>query len=130
MLNGQGKRHLPAVEGDAPLETSLDIEVAHAICPGCTLLLIEASSASLAAFEEATDTAARLGADEISLSWGEAEPAQVVQEGAALDHPGVVITAAAGDTGYLNWASPEAERGRPEYPASSPDVIAVGSTRF
>ncbi len=128
VLNGQGKRHLPAVEGDAPLETSLDIEVAHAICPGCTLLLIEASSASLAAFEEATDTAARLGADEISLSWGEAEPAQVVQEGAALDHPGVVITAAAGDTGYLNWASPEAERGRPEYPASSPDVIAVGGT--
>ncbi len=52
----------------------------------------------------------------------------MVQGGAAVDHPGVVITAAAGDTGYLNWASPEAERGRPEYPASSPDVIAVGGT--
>ena len=128
VLDGQGKRHLPPVEGDAPLETSLDVEVAHAVCPGCDLLLIEASSASLAAFEEATDTAARLGADEISISWGEAEPAQVVKGGAAFDHPGVVITAAAGDTGYLNWASPEAERGRPEYPASSPDVIAVGGT--
>ena len=128
VLDAQGKRHLPPVEGDAPLETSLDVEVAHAVCPGCDLLLIEASSASLAAFEEATDTAARLGAEEVSISWGEAEPAQVIEGGAAFDHPGVVITAAAGDTGYLNWASPEAERGRPEYPASSPDVIAVGGT--
>jgi hypothetical protein len=128
IVNGEGKRHLPAVEGDAPLETSLDVEVAHAVCPGCDLLLVEASSASLAAFEEATDTAVRLGAQEISISWGEPEPAQVADSGAAFNHPGVVITAAAGDTGYLNWASPEAERGRPEYPASSPDVIAVGGT--
>ena len=90
VLNGQGKHHLPAVEGNAPLETSLDVEVAHAVCPGCSLLLVEASSASLAAFEEATDTAARLGADEISISWGEAEPLQVVEEGAAVDHPGIV----------------------------------------
>ncbi len=130
VVNGEGKHHLPVVEGNAPLETSLDVEVAHAVCPGCNLLLVEASAASLAAFEEATDTAARLGADEISISWGEAEPAQVLEGGAAFDHSGVVITAAAGDTGYLNWASPEAERGRPEYPASSPDVIAVGGTEL
>lgn len=129
VVNGQGQRHpLPAVEGDVPLETSLDVEVAHAVCPGCSLLLVEASSATLAAFEEATDTAARLGAQEISISWGEGEPAQAPGEGAAFDHPGIAITAAAGDTGYLNWASAEAERGRPEYPASSPDVIAVGGT--
>jgi Subtilase family len=128
VFNGEGKRHPPAVEGNAPLETSLDVEVAHAVCPGCNLLLVEASSESLPAFEEATDTAARLGADEISISWGGAEPEQVVDGGAAFDHPDVVITAAAGDTGYLNWASPEAERGRPEYPAASPDVIAVGGT--
>lgn len=70
VVNGQGKKHVPAVEGNAPLETSLDVEVAHAVCPGCSLLLVEASSASLAAFEEATDTAASLGADEISISWG------------------------------------------------------------
>ncbi len=128
IVNGEGKRPLPAVEGDAPEETSLDVEVAHAICPGCSLLLVEASSESLAAFEEATDTAVRLGAEEISISWGEAEPATVLEEGAAFDHPGTVITVAGGDTGYLNWASPEAERGRPEYPASSPDVVAVGGT--
>ncbi len=129
VLNGEGKRSpLPAVEGEAPLETSLDVEVAHAVCSGCKLLLIEASAGTLAAFELATDTAARLGAQEISISWGEGEPASVPEEGAAFDHPGVVITASAGDTGYLNWASAEAERGRPEYPASSPDVLAVGGT--
>ncbi len=98
------------------------------MCPGCALLLVEARSASLPAFEEATDTAARLGAGEISISWGEGEPAQAPGGGAAFDHPGIVITASAGDTGYLNWGSPEPERGRPEYPASSPDVIAVGGT--
>ncbi|MGO9489720.1 MAG: S8 family serine peptidase [Solirubrobacteraceae bacterium] len=129
VVNGAGeKRPLPAVQEEAPLETSLDVEVAHAVCPGCDLLLVEAASETLAAFEEATDTAVRLGADEISISFGEAEPASVVEGGAAFDHPGVVITAPAGDTGYLNWSSPEAERGRPEYPASSPYVIAVGGT--
>ena len=48
VVNGEGKRHPPAVEGNAPLETSLDVEVAHAVCPGCNLLLVEASSESLA----------------------------------------------------------------------------------
>ena len=129
VVNGEGNRRpLPAVEGEAPLETSLDVEMAHAICTACKLLLVEASAESLPAFEEATDTAARLGADEISISFGEAEPAQVPDDGAAFDHRGIVITAAAGDSGYLNWASAQAERGRPEYPASSPDVIAVGGT--
>ncbi len=129
IVNGEGKpRPLPAAEGEAPLETSLDIEMAHAVCPGCDLLLVEAGSSSLAAFEQATDTAARLGADEISISWGEAEPEAIPEAGAAFDHPGTVITAPAGDSGYLNWASVEAERGHPEYPASSPDVIAVGGT--
>ncbi len=102
IVNGEGRPHpLPPVEGEAPLESSLDVEVGHAVCPGCALLLVEARSASLPAFEEATDTAARLGAGEISISWGEGEPAQAPGGGAAFDHPGIVITASAGDTGYL-----------------------------
>ncbi len=131
-LNGEGRhRPLPPSSPEAAAETSIDLQVAHAVCPNCALVLVEASSPTLAALEEAEETAARVpGVTEISNSWGELEPAAPPREGAAFDHPGIVLTAAAGDTGYDNWASPEEERGRAEYPASSPDVIAVGGTRL
>jgi len=129
-LNGAGRyRPLPPPSPEAAEEGSIDVQVAHAVCPNCKLVLVEANSTSLPAFEEAEETAAQLpGVTEISNSWGEAEPAQPPRAGAAFDHPGIVVTAAAGDTGYDNWGSPADERGRPEYPASSPDVIAVGGT--
>ena len=40
---------------------------------------------------------------------------------------GVVITAAAGDNGYLDWMD---EGGWLSYPAASPHVVAVGGTRL
>ena len=71
-----------------------------------------------------------LGATEISNSWGGEEP---TIDSAAFNHPGIVITAAAGDEGYLNWT--EAKSGKKyyegaDYPASSPHVVAVGGTRL
>ena len=49
----------------------------------------------------------------------------------AFNHPGIVITASAGDNGYLNWDAESAvERGYAEFPASSPHVVAVGGTRL
>ncbi len=39
-----------------------------------------------------------------------------------------MITASAGDEGYLGWDS--SESGFAEFPASSPDVVAVGGTRL
>ena len=57
---------------------------------------------------------ASLGADEISNSWGGEEPAV---DSPAFDHPGVVITASAGDDGYLDWLSGKASSAA-EYPAS------------
>ena len=55
----------------------------------------------------------------------------------AFDHPGTVITASAGDDGYLNWtmaaeaeAAEEAYYSGADYPASSPHVVAVGGTRL
>ena len=53
-----------------------------------------------------------------------------------FNHPGTVITAAAGDEGFLNWAGREGSgcnepgAGLVNYPASSPHVIAVGGTRL
>jgi hypothetical protein len=119
------------------LETSLDIEVAHAVCPSCQILLVEANSASLSLLATAEQTAARLHATEISDSWGGPECSEgprgreCVEDSPAFNQQGVVITAAAGDEGYLDWGAEESsERGYADYPASSPHVVAVGGTRL
>jgi subtilase family serine protease len=54
-----------------------------------------------------------------------------VSEQAAYNHPGIVIAAASGDSGYLNWdfvASGMPAPGVPDAPASLPTVVAVGGT--
>ena len=82
----------------------------------------------------AEETAARLPATEISNSWGGPEPRRDTERRrttGAFNHPGIVITAAAGDDGYLDWDAEEgAEKGFADYPASSPHVVAVGGTRL
>jgi hypothetical protein len=115
-------------------EISLDIETVHAVCENCHIILVEAESPRDAALDTAEQTAAALGASEISNSWGGPETAP--EDVGAFDHPGTVITAATGDYGYLNWLlveSEASERERSElehadYPASSPYVVAVGGT--
>ncbi len=121
------------------VEISTDIEVAHAVCQNCRILLVEASTAAYPNLEAGEETAVRLGASEVSNSWG---GAQEGSSGQAFDHPGMVITAAAGDDGYLNWTEVEAaaqaqSKGEArayfvgaDYPAASPDVVAVGGTKL
>jgi hypothetical protein len=122
------------------VEISTDIEVAHAICQDCKVVLVEAESTSYAAFGEAEDTAVALGAEEISNSWGGGEPEagdargklELEADASPFRHPGTVITASAGDAGYLNWTA-AGEAGytdTADFPASSPDVVAVGGTRL
>jgi hypothetical protein len=115
---------LPSAEPNWGLEIATDVETVHSLCPTCHILLVEAQSAfpeDLAAAEKA---AVALGADEVSNSWGGEE--SPIDE-AAFNDPGVVITAAAGDSGYLNWTSGQSYV---DYPASSPHVVAVGGTRL
>jgi hypothetical protein len=114
------------------LETSLDIEMAHAICQNCHVVLVEAENNKNTSLEVAEETAARprsdggVGAEEVSNSWGGSEPAS---DSEAFNHPGVVVTAASGDSGYLGWkASEEGGAGGVNYPASSPHVVSVGGT--
>ena len=112
------------------LEVSLDIETAHAICQNCHIVLVEAEGEDTA-LETAEDTAVRLGAGEVSNSWAGSE---LLSDSDAFNHPGVVITFAAGDRGYLNWERDKLEEelfgetAGVNYPASSPHVIAVGGT--
>lgn len=113
------------------LESATDIEVAHAVCQNCHILLVEAGSPEFSELDNAENTGA-LRAGEVSDSWGGPEGEGDDQ---AFNHPGVAIAAAAGDDGYLNWDqyATRAEAGSPyfqgaDYPASSPHVISVGGT--
>ncbi len=110
------------------LEISLDIEMTHAICQNCHIVLVQAESSKIANLEAAEETAARphadggVGAGEVSNSWGAGEPAS---DSEAFNHPGVVIAASSGDSGYLLR---KAIGSGVEYPASSPHVVSVGGT--
>ena len=100
-------------------EISLDLDMASAICPSCHILLVEASSNSFTNLAAAENTAARLGATEISNSYGGSE---FSSEGSStydgpFNHPGVAITVSSGDNGY-----------GVEFPAASQYVTAVGGT--
>jgi hypothetical protein len=115
------------------LEISLDIEVAHATCQSCDILLVESSAPSYEDLEMAEQSAATLGAGEISNSWAGSEEGETpeLESASPFNHPGIVITAAAGDDGYLNWdAESSAEKGYVNFPAASPHVVAVGGTRL
>jgi hypothetical protein len=114
-------------------EISLDVEVAHAVCQNCKIVLVEANSSSFVHLGAAEETAVRLAATEISDSWGGSEQGITTAEDDAgpFNHRGTVITVAAGDNGYLDWGAKESsERGFVDYPASSPNVVAVGGTRL
>ncbi|HEV2973533.1 MAG TPA: S8 family serine peptidase [Solirubrobacteraceae bacterium] len=107
-------------------EIATDVEVAHGVCQSCRMLLVEANSNENSDLYAAEQTAVALGANEISNSWGGKEPGS---DNRAFNHPGVVITAAAGDEGYLDWLTGKPSKAA-QYPASSPHVISVGGTRL
>jgi subtilase family serine protease len=112
-------------------EIALDIEAAHSACENCKLLLVEADSEDLADLAAATNEAVSLGANEVSNSYGALETAMGGSEQAAYDHPGTVVVAASGDSGYLNWdfvaqAMPAPEM--PDAPAALATVVSVGGT--
>lgn len=97
-------------------EAALDLDMASAMCTGCSILLVEANSASNADLAAAVNTAARLGAHVISNSYGGSETGSATYA-SAYSHPGVAITASSGDSGY-----------GVSFPASANTVIAVGGT--
>ena len=107
----------PKAEAGWAVEISTDLDMASAACPKCHLLLVEAENNENTNLYAAEDEAATLGATEISNSYGGEEASGETSDDSFFNHPGVVITASAGDSGY-----------GVEYPASSHDVIAVGGT--
>ncbi|MBV9486607.1 MAG: hypothetical protein JO246_11165 [Frankiaceae bacterium] len=108
---------LPATDTGWAQEESLDIDMVSAVCPNCHILLVEANSNSLADLAASVNTAAAMGATEISNSYGGSESSSETSSNAAYNHPGIAITASAGDSGY-----------GVEFPAAVPTLTAVGGT--
>ena len=116
------------------VETALDLDMASAACPSCHILLVEATTESPADTGESAERAASLGATEISNSYGYPEEDESLcgttgceQYSADYNIPGVVVTASAGDAGYDDHFE---GRASPNFPATSPSVIAVGGTNL
>jgi fibronectin type 3 domain-containing protein len=99
-------------------EISLDLDMVSAICPNCQVLLVEADSNSIADLGAAVNEAVALGASVVSNSWGGSEYSGEQTDNARyFDHPGIPVVFSSGDSGY-----------GAQFPAASPDVVAVGGT--
>ena len=116
-VNQNGGTIYPIKNAGWALEIALDVEAAHAMCPDCSILLVEANSNSFNNLLAGIDRAALLGAKVISNSWGSNEFSGQINYDSRLNKPGVAITFSSGDNGY-----------GVEYPASSRYVTAVGGT--
>ncbi len=108
---------LPASDSGWALEESLDVEWAHAMAPGASIMLVEASSANDGDLLAAVSYAAS-HANVVSMSWGGGEwSGETSYDTQYFDHAGVAFVASSGDAG-----APA------EWPAASPNVLSVGGT--
>jgi subtilase family serine protease len=89
------------------------------MCPGCKLVLVEATSPTFGNLATAVRTAAGMpGVTVISNSYGGSETSSASYE-PSYNQPGKAVTVSTGDSGY-----------GVSFPASSPHVIAVGGTHL
>ena len=105
-------------------EEALDVEWAHAIAPVRNIVVVEAApgdnnaqNQNLTSLMTAVQTAAKWpGVTVVSMSWGMEEFANESSYDSNFTTPGITFIASSGDDGSVYW------------PASSPDVLAVGGT--
>ncbi|MEY9845987.1 peptidase S8 [Streptacidiphilus sp. MAP5-3] len=117
-VDESGGTNYPTADAGWAGEISLDLDMVSAIAPNAHILLVEATSANTSDLGTAVNEAVKMGAKYVSNSYGGSEDSSDTQtDSSYYNHPGVVITASAGDSAY-----------GVEYPAASPDVTAVGGT--
>jgi len=115
-VNQNGGTSYPKTNSGWALEISLDVQIAHALCPNCKILLVEADTNSFADLLTAEDYALT-HANVVSNSWGASEFSDENSYDSYFNHPGKPITFSSGDSGD-----------RVDYPAASQYVTAVGGT--
>ena len=118
-LNQRGEAGpYPTADPGWGMEISLDLDAVSAACPACSIRLVEADQPDLASLAAAEDTAAALGVDAVSNSFGATESTAMSAYARDFDHPGTSIVASSGDAGF----------GPASFPAVLSSVIAVGGT--
>ena len=106
------------------MEESLDVEWANSIAPQANIILFEANGATTSGLFTAVKTAADYsGVSVVSMSWGMSEA--IVTGEASLDS---AFETPSGHTPVTFLASTGDSSAPGEYPAYSPNVIAVGGT--
>ena len=116
-VDQNGGTSYPSANSGWAEEESLDVDMVSAVCPNCHILLVEAKSSTTSDLGTAVDQAVKLGAKYVSNSYGGSEDSSETGADQYFNHPGVAVTASAGDSGY-----------GVSYPAASPYVTAVGGT--
>jgi subtilase family serine protease len=116
-VNQTGGSAYPAANTGWAQEQALDLDMVSAICPGCRILLVQATTANFDDIVAAVDYAAA-HAQIVSNSYGAGEFLGADTDYApSYNHPGVLMTVSTGDSGY-----------GVQFPASAPTVTAVGGT--
>jgi len=117
-VNQTGGTSYPRSDHGWALEISLDVQIVHAICPNCNILLVEAKSNSFANLLAAVDYAAA-HANVVSMSWGGSEFSSETSGSydGHFSNSTKAFTASSGDNGY-----------GVTYPSASQHVVAVGGT--
>jgi subtilase family serine protease len=131
---------LPTVDKHTTIETSIDVQYAHAMCLNCRIILVEVDgytdvdpdtgdtyfTATTDNLIAAENMAYKLGATEINNSYGAPETddtgavnpeCQKELSSSAFNRPGIAIVASSGDSGYGGSC-----------PADLNTVVAVGGT--
>lgn len=108
------KKSYPQGNKNWGVEIDLDVQMVSAVCPNCTIDLIEADNNGSDSLYTAEREAVKLHAHVVSNSWGGGggSPSQ-----SSFDKPGVAYLASAGDHGYGS-----------EDPADFDNVVSVGGT--
>lgn len=109
---------IPAPDTLWALETSLDVEWAHAMATGAKIALVVAKSALSTDLLAAVDYAVSLGAKQVSMSWETPEFSTQASYDYHFNKTGVTFIASSGDTSTVMW------------PASSQYVVGVGGTHL
>jgi subtilase family serine protease len=98
-------------------EIALDVEWSHATAPLARIILINTPDASTNSFTEAISLVNSMGAGGVSMSFGAPEGSWTTQANTVFSGANMSYFASAGDSGQsVQW------------PAVSPNVVAVGGT--
>lgn len=114
-VNQTGQQgNYPRADTGWAVEESLDVDMVSAVCPHCKIILVEANSNYFTDLGASVDEAVKLKANVVSNSYGGGEG---YSSDPNYDHPGHIITASSGDSGY-----------GAQQPCSLATVVCVGGT--